>query len=275
MIPIPIPKPKSGEKEKDFMDRCMSNDTMNDEYPDEKQRFAVCQTAWKDKKEGEEKSMITRDRDYLHFNYEVRELTEDGKMIVVGTPVVFNRETVIWEHEGVEYKEKIEPSAFDGAVMNDVVLNIDHEGKPAAKTLNNTLKLFVKTDGLYMEADLSQNATGRELYEDIRNGFYDKMSFAFRTEEDSYNRDTHTRTIHKIKELFDVSAVTRPAYSQTSLSARSWAEAQHDIEMAEARKEEAEASRESEETHNDKDELVRAKEIYELKKEIKNSIRGD
>lgn len=178
--------------------------------------------------------MITNDRVYRPFKLDTREKTESGGLIVRGTPIVFNQETVIWEFDGVQYKEIIASRALDGAKIDDVVLNIDHEGKPAAKTKNQTLKLDIRNDAVYMEADLSQNATGRELYEDIENGFYDKMSFAFTVEEDSYNRDTHTRTITKIKRLYDVSAVTFPAYEQTQISARSWAEAQHEIEVAEA-----------------------------------------
>jgi len=192
--------------------------------------------------------LITKDRQYRSFDFELREKTEDGKMIIVGNPIVFNRETIIWEYDGVQYKEVIDAKALDGADMSDVVLNIDHTGKPAAKTKNGTLILDKRIDGLYIEADLSQNATGRELYEDINNKFYDKMSFAFSVLEDSYNQETHTRTILKIKRLYDVSAVTFPAYSETSISARSWAEAQHDIEVAEAAatevaKREAEASK--------------------------------
>lgn len=155
-------------------------------------------------------------------------------MPVIGNPVVFNRETVIWEYDGVQYKEIISAGALDSTDMTDVVLNIDHMGKPAAKTRNSTLKLDLLSDGLYIDADLSQNATGRELYEDIQNHFYDKMSFSFVVSEDSYNQETHTRTILKIKKLYDVSAVTFAAYEQTSISARSWAEARYEIEVAEA-----------------------------------------
>lgn len=178
--------------------------------------------------------MITKDRFYRAFDFEAREKTEDGKLIVVGQPVVFNQETVIWEYDGIQYKEVIDARAFDECKMDDVVFNIDHEGKPAAKTKNRTLVLDIRADGLHMEADLSKNATGRELYDDIQNGFYDKMSFAFTVSESSYNKDTRIRTILKIKRLYDVSAVTFAAYEQTKLSARSWAEAQRDIEAAEA-----------------------------------------
>lgn len=175
--------------------------------------------------------MISKDRLYRNFKFEIRE--EAGKMSAVGKPVIFNREEVMYEVDGIQYKEKIDAGAFDSADMSDVVLNIDHVGKPAAKTRNGTLKLDVRSDGLYMDADLSKNATGRELYEDIRNGFYDRMSFAFTVEEDEYNRDTRTRTITKIKRLYDVSAVTFPAYEQTSIQARSFFEAEADREARE------------------------------------------
>lgn len=48
---MPIPKPHSGESESDFISRCMSNSTMNSEYPKDKQRYAICQSAWDDKKQ--------------------------------------------------------------------------------------------------------------------------------------------------------------------------------------------------------------------------------
>ena len=195
--------------------------------------------------------MITKDRTYRHFGFELREQAEGGDMVVVGQPVIFGVETVLWEYDGIQYKEVIDSRALDEAKMDDVVLNIDHEGKPAAKTKNGTLKLFLRHDGLYMEADLSKNATGRELYEDIRNGFYDKMSFAFKVREDFYDRETHTRTILKIERIYDVSAVTWAAYEQTSLSARNWAKAQYEIEAAEAAKKQAEALRGAEATRED------------------------
>ena len=46
---MPIPKPTEGETEKDFMSRCAGDDIMMTEYPDSKQRIAVCATQWKEK----------------------------------------------------------------------------------------------------------------------------------------------------------------------------------------------------------------------------------
>jgi hypothetical protein len=55
---LPLPKPKKNESKKDFLSRCMGNDVMASEYPDEKQRYAVCNSIWKkEKKSKEENSM--------------------------------------------------------------------------------------------------------------------------------------------------------------------------------------------------------------------------
>lgn len=47
---MPIPKPHDGEKQKDYISRCMGNSTMVREYPNSDQRYAVCSTTWKNKK---------------------------------------------------------------------------------------------------------------------------------------------------------------------------------------------------------------------------------
>ncbi len=220
--------------------------------------------------------MISNDRHYRHFQFELRNADDTNDMVVKGRPAVFNTETVMYEFDGVQYKEIIDAEAFSEARMDDVVFNIDHQGKPAAKTKNGTLQLHVRADGLYMEADLSQNATGRELYEDIRNGFYDKMSFAFSVEDEDYNKDIRTRTVKKVKRLFDVSAVSRPAYEATSIQSRSWAEAQSEIDTAEAENivpegiGEAEATRQETEVDcneaQDRSELMLQKERLRLEK---------
>jgi hypothetical protein len=47
---MPIPKPRSGEERKAFLSRCMGNKVMTREFPDNKQRYAVCNTSWRKKK---------------------------------------------------------------------------------------------------------------------------------------------------------------------------------------------------------------------------------
>jgi hypothetical protein len=43
---MPIPSPSKGDKKSDFITRCMTNPTMGKEYPDAKQRYAVCNSQY-------------------------------------------------------------------------------------------------------------------------------------------------------------------------------------------------------------------------------------
>ncbi len=175
--------------------------------------------------------MISKDREYRAFEMRA---SSDGEMIVEGYAAVFDTPTVLYSYDGIDYKESVDAEAFRNAQMADVVMNYNHEGKPVARTKNGTLALSVDDHGLFAKADLSGTEEGRRLYEEIKGGYIDKMSFAFTVSEDSYDRDTHTRTIRGIKRLYDVAAVDVPAYDATEISARSHFSAEAEIEKAEA-----------------------------------------
>lgn len=151
---------------------------------------------------------------------------------VKGTAVVFNTPTVLYECDGVKYCEIIDRHAFDGCDLSDVIFNYNHGGKVVARLRNKTLALAITERGLEVEADLSGTQAGRELYEEIDGGYIDKMSFSFSVREAKYDSVTHTRTITKVKKLYDVSAVDIPAYEETSISARSFFTEEHGKELA-------------------------------------------
>ena len=116
--------------------------------------------------------------------------------------------------------------------MSDVIFNYNHGGKVVARLRNKTLALNIDERGVNIDADLGGTTAGRELYEEIDGGYVDKMSFSFTVREASYDSVTHTRTITKVKKLYDVSAVDIPAYNDTSISARSFFEEEHSRELA-------------------------------------------
>lgn len=151
---------------------------------------------------------------------------------VRGTAVVFNTPTVIAEIEGVKYYEVIDRHAFDECDLSDVIMNYNHGGKVVARLRNRTLQLSITDRGVDIEANLGGTTAGRELYEEIAGGYIDKMSFSFSVQSESYDRDTHTRTILKVKKLYDVSAVDIPAYNETSIAARSFFTVEHEKEVA-------------------------------------------
>ncbi len=176
--------------------------------------------------------MITKDRQYRTF--EIR--AEPDGLTVEGYAAVFDKPEVMYEIEGNEYKEVVDRKSFNSAQMSDVVMNFNHGGKPVARTKNGTLNLTVDDFGLKVRADLSSSRESRELFEEIKAGLIDKMSFAFTVNEESYDKATRTRRITGIKRLYDVAAVDIPAYDSTSIMARSFFEAEAERERAEARK---------------------------------------
>jgi hypothetical protein len=172
----------------------------------------------------------------LTFDVEARSL-EDGEkreLIAEGYAAKFNSPTVLFEYDGVEYREVIAPGAFDGADMTDVIFNYDHKGKVLARNRNGTLDLTVDNVGLRIKAKLHGTAEGRTLHQEISDGYIDKMSFQFKVAEERYDTKTRTRTILKFKRIYDVAAVSMPAYQDTNISARSFFEAEAEKEKREA-----------------------------------------
>lgn len=162
----------------------------------------------------------------------IRALGDSDAMIVEGYATTFNQPYMLYD--GCDYRvmEQIAPTAFAQCDMTDVIMQYDHEGRVFARNRNNTLALSVDAAGLKITADLGGTDIGRQLYQEIKGGYTDKMSFGFvvaeeqRTSTIDYNTGVETvlRTITKIKKLYDVSAVSIPANDMTSISARRYAD---------------------------------------------------
>jgi len=158
----------------------------------------------------------------------------DSEYYVEGFATTFNKPYLLYELDGIKYYEEIDRHALDGADLSDVIMQYDHQGKVLARLSNGTLGLEPTNNGLFIFADLSKSAAAKELYEEIRNGLITKMSWAFTVAEDKYNQETRTRTITKIKKVYDVSAVSLPANGDTEISARSWLDGVIEAEKREA-----------------------------------------
>lgn len=189
-------------------------------------------------------------------DFEVRESSEGNGFH--GEAIVFDQATVLYEFDGVEYKEVIDRKALDGADIKDVCLKYNHEGPALARVRNKSLTLTVTDHGCECDGHLDETTAGKDMAIRLRDGLVDKMSFAFTVKEDAYDRSSHTRTILKIDKLFDVSIVDIPAYEQTSVSARSYfeARAKEDAELAAKEKAEAEQREKAAELRKLKDELI-------------------
>ena len=159
-------------------------------------------------------------------NIEFRAAEEEGKMILEGYPVVFDQETLIGDAEW-GWREVIDKKALDEADLSDVPLKYNHGDGTLilARTRNKSLTLTIDEKGLKMRAELQPDVTDHQnIYNCVKSGLLDKMSFAFNVIEDEVeqkNGEVPKRTITKIGRLFDVAVVDLPAYDQTSIYARS------------------------------------------------------
>ena len=166
--------------------------------------------------------------------FEIRQ--QDGeRREVTGYATTFNEPYELfhydnWEGYRVHILEQVDPGAFGSCDMSDTIMQYNHEGRVYARVSNGTLKLRTDQHGLFVEADLSGTEIGRQLYEEIRDGYTNRMSFGFQiskdkrqTERDEENKTiTVLSTITGISKLYDVSAVSIPANDGTEISARSW-----------------------------------------------------
>ena len=166
------------------------------------------------------------------FNFEVRaEENEAHGHFLSGRPIVFGQRTDLgW------YDEVIEHGALDTTDLKDVRFLVNHNTDmiPLARSRNNnensTMQLTVDDDGMGIRVDLDteNNADARSLYSAVGRGDISGMSFMFTVDKDSWddvNTEHPTRHIRSIQSVLEVSAVTFPAYSQTSIQARGLSEA--------------------------------------------------
>ena len=157
---------------------------------------------------------------------------EGEERIVEGYATTFNQPYELYRYGGYVVREQVDPAAFEGCDMADVIMQYDHQGRVFARTRNKTLTLTVDGHGLRIRADLGGTELGRQLYEEIKGGYTDRMSFGFRVgkdrREETEDHDTNTvtvlRTITRFDKLFDVSAVSIPANDATEISARSYSD---------------------------------------------------
>ncbi len=171
-------------------------------------------------------------REYRNMVMEIRAADNEEQMLVEGYATTFNQPYMLYDGKYYKVIEQIAPTAFQECDMADVIMQYNHEGRVFARNKNGTLSLTVDNVGLKITADLGGTDIGRQLYQEIKGGYTDKMSFSFvvgedkrETTEDYENSiEIVNRTITKIKKIYDVSAVSIPANDLTSISARRYAD---------------------------------------------------
>lgn len=193
------------------------------------------------------------------YNFEIRaENNEKNGDHITGRPIVYNSKTDLgW------FDEIIEAGALDKANLKDVRFLVNHNTDmiPLARSRNNnensTMQLEVDKEGMSIRVNLDteNNTEARNLYSAIKRGDITGMSFMFTIDDEEWENlesDHPTRHIRKIGTVFEVSAVTFPAYESTEISARA-------KEALESAKDLLESKRRSLESDKEALELEKAK----------------
>lgn len=163
------------------------------------------------------------------YEFDLRaENTEDNGTHITGRPIVYNSETDI----GGYFREIIDAGALDSTDLRDVRFLVNHNTDmiPLARSRrnnkNSTMQMEIDAEGMAIRVNLDteNNSDAKALYSATERGDITGMSFMFSVNGESWENldsDYPTRHITSIAKVYEVSAVTFPAYEATTLSARS------------------------------------------------------
>lgn len=166
------------------------------------------------------------DREYRAFQVNA----QDDEKRVTGYATTFDEPYTLYSDGDYEVREVIDPGAFDNCDMSDVIMQYNHEGRVFARLSNGTLKLNIdKSKGLEIDADLDGTELGRQVYEEIKGGYTNRMSMGFKvdksadvwTRQETDGKTIKERRVMSVVKLYDVSACSIPANPGTSIEARS------------------------------------------------------
>ena len=172
-------------------------------------------------------------KEIRNFDFEVRaEQNDENGKYLSGQPIVYNERTDLgW------YDEIIADGALDGADLRDVRFLINHNTDmiPLARSRNNNANSTMQMEvvpgvgmSIRVNLDTENNAEAKSLYSAVERGDITGMSFMFAVDKENWEDiDTEhpTRTILSFEKVFEVSAVTFPAYEATSITARGLSDA--------------------------------------------------
>lgn len=211
-----VPVDEADEAEPEQIDDVQVDETIPDDVDEQVDEDV-------EEREAEEEPEQEQERE---TEEEPAQVTEPDEHIIEGYAIVFNE---LSEDLG-GFREIIEPDAIDNELINNsdiyYLFNHNSESIPLARSKNGegSLKLSIDNKGL----KYSFNCLNSEFYGIVQRGDLDKSSFAFSLSSDGSgekweksNEYNYIRRITKIERLYDCSAVLVPAYSSTSVYARS------------------------------------------------------
>lgn len=202
---MPIPKPGEDETEEEFISRCMSDELMNEEYPDEDVRAGVCYTQWENRDKGGPKMELER----KSFTGIELKADKPGAFIArIATLKVIDKDGDVTLPGAFPEGKTILISAYmHGSWMGEL---------PVGKGV-----IHEQGEEVLVEGDFNLNSdTGKEHYETIKFApDLQEWSYGFKiidAEEDTEYEGNHVNRILKKLDVFEASPVLRGAGMNTA-----------------------------------------------------------
>jgi predicted nucleotidyltransferase len=166
---MPIPTPSGGEEQSAFISRCMGNDVMNSEFPDQKQRSAVCYSQWR--KKDEVKPMIMENKK-LKFDCPFSVVTEGleekvdpSRVKIKGTMIKATTSRNGWTYK----MDELQSAKFSGNVIS-----VDHSD--SIKDVVGEFTPTVTEDGIDYEGYVRNTPYHPGIVELARSGLLKHVS---------------------------------------------------------------------------------------------------
>ena len=171
------------------------------------------------------------------FEFEIRaEENEEHGHFLTGQPIVYGSPTELYHPRRGRYQEIIDTGALAETDLRDVRFLVNHNTDmiPLARSRNNnensTMQMIVDPEqGMFIRVnlDIENNADARSLYSAVQRGDISGMSFMFTVGEDKWDLEGElpVRHVRSIGRVMEVSAVTFPAYEETSIQTRGLSDA--------------------------------------------------
>ena len=131
------------------------------------------------------------------------------------------------QSEGLGYIEILKPGCFSRAIekADNIISLWNHDpGMPLASTKSGTLMLNETRDGLNVRIEPNMTTTwGQNALSAVKRGDISGLSFGFNVKDSGVKWDkNNVRVIHEVNQLFEVSPVAFPAYSESCVRLRSY-----------------------------------------------------
>jgi HK97 family phage prohead protease len=184
--------------------------------------------------------MKKEDIEKIHPNAEARMFNPEFKVVVEKRSEGEGEDMYEYEYKMIEgvgavmgvftdmgwYREKINPTAFAGCDMTNVVSLFNHDSNEILSRTTgkqDDLTLSIENNQLKYKYQI-KNECAEKVAENIGLGFITGSSFMFRVKTDSWSSGADgvdEREILEIEKLYELGPVTFPAYQTTTVAARS------------------------------------------------------